>query len=142
MTIKVAAMVLAAVAAMAVPARADEIQTHVLAQASTGKLGREVAYLVCVNPDQVNVSISAQIIHESGALLGLTFPVNFQGRNGANLSGVLGMPAVGNFSVALWMEAEDTLGLTAGTCDVVYYSGTPLREVDRATLTVRTSVKR
>jgi hypothetical protein len=54
---------------------------------------------------------------------------------------VTGMPAVGNVSVAIWFEAVDEEP-TVASCDVVYYSGSPLREVERASLTVRSFFKR
>ena len=114
---------------------------HVIAQASTGKAGREVSFLVCFNSDQVDVAMSALFVHESAGLIAHPFIVNAEGRTPINLALVPHMPPIGNFSVAVWMEAADGLD-TAASCDLVYYSGVPLREIESRPLTARTYVKR
>lgn len=141
MTIKatVTAAVLAVLVAAAVPAAAED--AHVIEQASTGKLGREVAFLVCFNPEQVDVAVKALFRHESAAVPFAEFVLQEEDRGALNLNTLPSMPAVGNFSIWLLMETADG-GSTATTCSVVYYSGSPLREIAREPLTVRKFVKR
>lgn len=144
MTIKVAVMALVAVmtAALAAPVAAnDTIEAQVIAQASNGKLGREVSFLVCANMDQTSAAVSALFVPETGSNVTYAFVMMAESRLPVNLANVPGLPANANFSIALFFDTSDLLPSSV-TCDVVYYSGNPLREVDRAPLTVRTFVKR
>lgn len=142
MTIKatVTAAVLAVLVAVGVASAADN-EVQILPQASTGKLAREVSFLVCVNPDQINAAVSAAFFHESVGLLTHGFVMAAESRTSVNLLAVPSMPTVGNFSIAVWTEAADE-DTSSASCDVVYYSGVPLREVAREALTVRKFLKR
>lgn len=142
MTIKVAVMALAAVLAAVAPVAAnDPNEAQVIAQASNGKLGREVSFLVCANMDQTSAAVSALFVPETGSNVTYAFVMMAESRLPVNLANVPGLPAHANFSIALFFDTSDLLPSSV-TCDVVYYSGNPLREVDRAPLTVRTFVKR
>jgi hypothetical protein len=115
------------------------VERQIIVQGSIGQPGRELAFLNCYNPDQVQVGISVWF---QGSNLTVIHQFTMEGaRESINLADVPHMPTRAYFSVDISVDADDGQD-SAATCALTWHRRSDLQEVATENPVIRRSPKR
>jgi hypothetical protein len=123
------------------------IERHIVAQGSVGQPGREHAFLVLVNDEQVDVDVTIKYTTEAGLSVLTSHTVSAESRKSVNVAvDAPGLGAATHFAAVLYFTDSDPLAdpndPLAVVARMVWHRASDGREVDSQPAEVRRSKKR
>jgi hypothetical protein len=123
------------------------IERHIVAQGSVGQPGREHAFLVLVNDEQVDVDVTIKYTTEAGFSVLTSHTVSAESRKSVNVAvDAPGLGSATHFAAVLYFTDSDPLAdpndPLAVVARMVWHRASDGREVDSQPAEVRRSKKR